>query len=106
MRVEKRIHVPFNESINKSISARNALWLLVFCEGLEEAAIGCSLDKNNDAAYLKEYSQDFKGLSRVKNKLLDSRLYGNRRIRVHGGGLQKEKENGRTSSLQRSKTSY
>lgn len=62
----KRIHVPFNESINKSISARNALWLLVFCEGLEEAAIGCSLDKNNDAAYLKEYSQDFKGLSRVK----------------------------------------
>lgn len=46
------------------LSARNVIWILVFCESIERASLGFSLTIS-DVKYLSEFCETFQGLSRV-----------------------------------------
>lgn len=47
------------------ISAKNTIWLLIFCEKLEHAAF-CSSFFRSDYGFMEEFSQTYEGLSKVK----------------------------------------
>lgn len=60
----KRLYV-CDDRNQRDMKARCVIWLLIFCEQLEEAALSCVLSIE-DFKYLNEFHSTIKGLSNVK----------------------------------------
>lgn len=71
----KRLFIPFFNAVktNKDLSGRNVLWLLTFCECLEECSLGFAISVY-DSKYLAEYASTFDSLSKVRKLSLDFRF--------------------------------
>lgn len=61
----KRIEIGAATGLQKDASARNCMWILIFSTHLEVAVLNFSVTLE-DVKYLEEYSQSWKGLSKVK----------------------------------------
>lgn len=68
----KKLHVTIGtgEYREKSLSARNGIFLLMFCPHLRIASLGIAFDAVEDGKYLAEYKQVFKGKSKVRELAL------------------------------------
>lgn len=64
----KVIHVwlPSEQNLIHSLSARNAIFILVFCPSIQECSLGFHL-AIEDYRYLADHLPGFRGLSKVKN---------------------------------------
>lgn len=64
----KKLYFPLQEGNEERselhLSARNAVWILLFCEQLSKAALGVSISLD-DFKFLSEYRNTFEGLSKV-----------------------------------------
>lgn len=62
----KKLYFPLSKRQQFSITAKSALFLLCYCNSLEQAALGFDVE-GEDFNYLTEYSETFKRLSNVKD---------------------------------------
>lgn len=61
----KKLHITMWPTDRLNFSARNIVWLLVFCRSLFECSMGC-ICSITDFQYLVEHSEAFSGLSNVQ----------------------------------------
>lgn len=67
----KKLHIPlWEEEDSPYLNARNVVWLLVFCECLEEASLGYLCSVYDFDSFLSEHVVNLKGSSNVKKLAL------------------------------------
>lgn len=69
----KTLSISLNKSDRRSLTAKNALWLLLFCPLIRDAALGFSISRD-DYKYLEEGQSSFHGLSKVEKLSLRFRF--------------------------------
>jgi len=79
-----QISGPASRSKETFLSAKKAVWILCFAPLLQQAILKISCS-TADAAFLKEYSNSFGGLSNVKGLAISILFTWDDSIEVHGG---------------------
>lgn len=70
----KKLRIPLpRDNHDVAFSARNFVWLMVFCETLHELSIGFNISQN-DVDFLAEYKEIFKHKSNVKKLAIQFRF--------------------------------
>lgn len=87
----KKLYVPLwsPEACHLDFNAKNAIWLLINCQVLEEAAIGVCLSVS-DFKFLSEYGEAFKGLAKVQRLALRIKFVALRDDRKTYWGLERD----------------
>lgn len=85
----KKLYILLASDNYVAFSARNSVWLMVFCKSLNEISIGFDISAN-DVAFLAEYKEIFKHKSNVKKLAIQFRFKAAQKAQSGLSKIQKE----------------